>query len=360
VYLKYCGAHTTRWSGGDGTNFQNLNRTEKGFDPASYDTKGALRYSVVAPPGCKLLVYDASQIEARTLAWFAGQDDLVAAFAAGEDVYSKFASMIYNREIDPKASAADKTARFVGKVCVLGLGYGMGGVKLGNTLLSGSMGDVVRFTEDDLNNLGVNVDGFLRRVRVGHHTGEEAIEAIQSLLTHEQKITHFAVAEHIVNQYRKLNSKIKECWTAMERVIELMIDGTEEQVGPLKIIKNGLVLPSGLTLRYPELHYSESSESYTYKGSEPWPIKLYGGLLTENIIQALARCVISGQMLTLRDENFHIATMTHDEVVCVEPDETADERGKRMLEIFRTVPDWAEGLPLNAEGGVEFRYGDAK
>ena len=104
ILLNYYGAHTGRFSGGDGLNLQNL--------PAR---KGkAIRQALQAPDGEVILGCDLSQIEARMLAWVAGQEDLVESFAAGRDVYCEFASEVYGRQITPE----DKTERFVGKTCL--------------------------------------------------------------------------------------------------------------------------------------------------------------------------------------------------------------------------------------------------
>lgn len=102
VPLRFSGAHTHRLSGDWKLNMQNLPRGS------------ALRRALIAPPGHKVLKRDASQIEARVNAWFCGQDDLVAQFARGEDVYSNFASHVFGEKVTKK----DKPKRFVGKTCV--------------------------------------------------------------------------------------------------------------------------------------------------------------------------------------------------------------------------------------------------
>jgi hypothetical protein len=102
IMLNYYGAHTGRFSGGDKMNLQNLPRG------------GALRRSICAPAGKLLVACDSAQIEARVLAWVAGQHDLVQAFAEGRDIYSEFASEVYGR----KVTKADKLERFVGKTCL--------------------------------------------------------------------------------------------------------------------------------------------------------------------------------------------------------------------------------------------------
>jgi DNA polymerase I-like protein with 3'-5' exonuclease and polymerase domains len=122
IPLKYYGAHTGRWAGSDKVNFQNL--------PSRDKKKKALKNAVVAPDEHYVINCDSSQIEARVLAWLAGQTDVVEQFARGDDVYSLFASKIYGREISKK----DPVERFVGKTCILGLGYGTGALKLQHTL----------------------------------------------------------------------------------------------------------------------------------------------------------------------------------------------------------------------------------
>jgi DNA polymerase len=113
VPLRYYAAHTGRWGGDDKLNLQNLPRTSP------------LKKAILAPYGYVIIDSDSSQIEARTLAWLAGQDDLVEAFDRGEDVYRIMASAIYLKAIED----VTKDERFVGKTTILGAGYGMGAAK---------------------------------------------------------------------------------------------------------------------------------------------------------------------------------------------------------------------------------------
>jgi DNA polymerase len=113
VPLRYYAAHTGRWGGDDKLNLQNLPRSS------------ALKRAILAPEGFVICDSDSSQIEARTLAWLAGQDDLVDAFEKGEDVYKIMASAIYGKS----QASITKNERFVGKTTILGSGYGMGANK---------------------------------------------------------------------------------------------------------------------------------------------------------------------------------------------------------------------------------------
>ena len=117
VPVRYYAAHTGRWGGDDKINLQNL--------PSRGPNGKKLKRSMIAPNGCVLIDCDSSQIEARVLAWLAGQDDLVRSFEKGEDVYVKMASRIYSK---PEEEIT-KDERFVGKTTILGSGYGMGAVK---------------------------------------------------------------------------------------------------------------------------------------------------------------------------------------------------------------------------------------
>lgn len=302
VFLHYSGAHTHRWSGGNKLNLQNLVRG------------GELRRSLLAPPGHVVVVSDSEQIEARVNAWLAGQDDIVQAFANKQDVYKLMASSIYGIPVDQISDMQ----RFLGKVCVLGLGYGMGAVKLRTTLAQGALG-------------GPPV----------HLTIEEC--------------------ERIVNIYRSKNWKIRQLWKTMDHVITSMITGFEGQYGPLSYGRGHIKLPNGLFLHYPHLQahpevrrddlvYTEASYK-TRRGRT----KIYGGLLTENVTQALARCIIGEQMLEVSDM-YRVVTSTHDEIVTIAPEHQAEQCLDDLTRIMSKAPDWAPGLPLGAKGGYDVCY----
>ena len=118
IPLKYFAAHTSRWGGMDLINLQNL--------PSRGENAGKLKSSILPPPGYVIIDADSAQIEARILAWLAGQTDLVEAFRNKQDVYSIMASFIYAKPVDQ----ITKQERFVGKTVILGCGYGTGAAKL--------------------------------------------------------------------------------------------------------------------------------------------------------------------------------------------------------------------------------------
>lgn len=322
VMLNYFGAKTGRWSGGNKLNLQNLNRQEYDDDGKPVPMTGELRKSIIAPKDHVVMVCDSAQIEARTLAWLAGQDDLVEAFRNGEDVYKKAASMIYAVPV-PEIT---KDQRFVGKVSILGLGYGMGAPKFRTTLALGTMGPPVHLP--------------------------------------------ISLCKTTVNTYRKVNHRIPALWKEAENVLKAMAAGKEGDWGILSYDAMTVWLPNGMGLHYPGLRAVWDSEKNRVAGYEYLANgrckKIYGGLLVENVVQALARIIVSTQMLETQDyfrtlklkagEVARIASMSHDEIISVVPARLAEKVLKKQIEIMRVAPGWAEGLPLNAEGGYAVNY----
>lgn len=302
ILLNFSGAHTHRWSGGNKMNLQNLKRG------------GELRRSILAPKGHMVVVADSAQIEARVLAWLAQQMDIVNAFATKQDVYKLMASVIYNAPVED----ITKDQRFIGKICVLGLGYGMGPQKLQQTLKQGTMGPPVNISEDE--------------------------------------------CRRIVGIYRQKNWKIKAFWKRMDQVITNMTLGVESKEGPLEIGKGFIRLPNGMFLQYFGLHgmaeitRDDLVMTETTYLTRTGRTKLYGGLLTENVVQALARIIIAEQMLKVHDAGYRIVTMTHDEIVIIAKKKDAKKALDFMIKVMSTPPDWAPDLPLAAEGGFDTSY----
>lgn len=307
--------NTGRPSGTNKLNLMNLPRVNKD-EPKPSD---GLRHSITAPPGHVLVVTDSAQIEARVNAWQAQQDDLLELFAAKQDVYSVFASEnIYGIPLE----LIDKLQRFIGKIAILGLGYNMGALKFQTTLAQGIMGPAVNISLTD--------------------------------------------AKRIVNAYRGKNIRIAQSWKEAQRVVEQMAAGNSGTAfhGLLEYEPCTIWLPNGMGLHYPGLHRTETGD-YKYKAHEVWK-KVYGGLIIENIVQALARIIVMKQLLWTRDwlttlklkkgEVARVSMMTYDEIVSCVPERYADKVLAQQIKFMRTCPAGFEGLPLDAEGGWDFKY----
>ncbi len=356
VYIKYWGAHTGRWSGADKTNFQNLERTDE-----KKPEKGKLRQSLEAPDGWVLVVADSSQIEARKTAWLAGEEWLINAFRQGRDIYSEFASEAYGRKVDRKKNPDDFIPGFVGKTCVLGLGFQMGWLKFAGTMLKGANGGPpVQFTEAEIKATGANAEKFM-----AWEKNMTQVENMPSRLPLEERLVHCIAAKGFVNRYRARNSNIVEMWEAMNLVIAAMEEGVEAEFGPGGILQTGrhmMWTPSGMPLRYPGLRKSEDGSGYSYMGGKGGKqrVHIHGGKLTENIVQRLARDIVAEQALWIAAEGIKIVTTTHDEIVGCVPERDGEAALKFMLDVMKRPPQWAKDIPLAAEGGFSKSYGDAK
>jgi len=295
VPLRYYAAHTGRWGGDDKLNLQNLPR------------KSLLKEAIIAPDGYTLIDADSSQIEARIVAWLAGQNDLVTAFERHEDVYKIMASSIYGKAEEE----IDSQERFVGKTTILGAGYGMGSTKFGIQLKT----------------FGVEIAD--------------------------------AEAARIIEVYRSRYPHIPRLWQEAGSALDALRTKKTCQVGhqaqALTVTESGFLLPSGLFLNYPDLQ-RDSDNQFSY-ASRRGRIKIYGGKVVENVCQALARCVIGEQMLRIA-KRYKVALTVHDAVMAVVPE---DETKSAMLyidECMKWRPKWAQELPLACELGVGKSYGD--
>lgn len=306
VPVRYYAAHTGRWGGDDKINIQNL--------PSRGVNGKKLKNSMLAPEGYMMVDCDSSQIEARVLAWLAGQDDLVQAFTDKEDVYIKMASKIYNIPEE----AVTKDQRFVGKTTILGAGYGMG---------------AVRFA-DQLQSFGTHMDV------------EEA--------------------RRVIRIYRDANWKINTLWRDCQNMLVEMSRGNSGSLGPNGIVKYGadgrngwILLPSGLKMRYDDLQYEqgERGPEFKYKTRRGYT-RIYGGKVTENICQAIARCIIGDQMLAIA-KRYKVALTVHDSVVCCVPEDELKEATRYIEECMSSTAPWAEGLPITCESDNGKSYGEA-
>ncbi len=359
VYLRYNGAHTDRWSGGDSTNYQNMT-SQSSTRPEML----VLKKAHLAPEGYKVVSADSAQIEARFTVWLAGQLDMVEAFAQKRDVYSEFAGeQIYMRKVDRKKNPEDHIPGQLGKVSILGLGFALGYLKFGAELLKGMLGaPPIQFTMADVERMGIEPSRFLNQSKKVN-----AVSALVSRLEMNDRLIHWMVAEEIVNRWRNKNpyisgydKNIQGLWDTHTHVINCMLSGQEFVWGPgglLRTAGESILLPNGKSLKYRGLQADNGQASY-FNGRER--TKIYGGLLTENIVQALARIVVADQMLDVADVGYNPVTMTHDQFAVFAPDAEAEGVLQFMLQVMSTTPSWAPGLPLFAEGGMGQSYGDVK
>ena len=160
-----------------------------------------------------------------------------------------------------------------------------------------------------------------------------------------------------VTMYRNANRMIGKGWDICKGIIEDMAAGRTGAHGPISWEANKVWLPNGMFLHYPDL-----KKSINDKGWDEWSYssgdlrkKIYGGLLCENIVQALARIIVMYQLLEL-SKTQRIVMTTHDEGVACVKTRSADVAFQRMMKTMTTPPDLWPDLPLSAEGGVDKTY----
>jgi DNA polymerase len=302
--LKYHSGHTGRWGGGQKINLQNLIEW--------------MRLLLTAPEGYVLGLPDYSSIEARKLAWFAGQMDLLKAFAAGENVYCLFAEALFQQPVhkpDKKIDSPEEYALMAllygfGKMCILGYGYGMGGEKSYQNCITNP------------------------KLRPYFDSGEY----------------DRAFIDNTVKKYRSQYSMIPKFWREIESAWRFVTRYKDQvkTVGKLTFWAQGsatyITLPSGRDFRYPEARVNAKGELRFKYG------KLYGGALAENVTQASSRDLLAEAILRLDDAGFDIALHVHDSAVTLLPEDQAEGSLIKQIEIMCTLPTWATGLPINAEG----------
>jgi hypothetical protein len=309
VPLKFSGAHTHRLSGDWKMNMQNLGSRKS----------RELRRLLQAPPGHALVSVDAAQIEARLTAWLAEEAGLLEQFRRGEDVYCNFASICFKRPV----TRQEQLLRFVGKTCILGLGFGMSAGRLLATLRLGARDSSLemRFDEND--------------------------------------------TREWVNMYRRTFSEIPLLWRRCDNIIELMAQGQADgtRIGPCVVEGTTIILPSKLRLYYENLHVENEEYWFTYGGRQK---KIYGAKLVENIVQALDRQhVLEAAMRIERRAHEHgidgrLLMQEHDGNVFM----VREQRHPGLLariahhEMCRPCAWAGKGLPLDAEVKIGSNYGE--
>lgn len=321
IPLVYHGAHTGRFSGTEGINLQNL--AARNVHPLILKQRGLL----IPPPGHTFIIADASQVEARGTGWVAGQQDLLDDFEAGVQIYCQFASEILGKKVrkarptDPGPVAKYLTrCRQMGKVGVLGAGYGMGVDKC------------MSFAKN----------------------------------TYQVDLT-LTEAQNIIDHYRTRYSKIPRFWGKIEQAFKFATRYPGEHCD----LDQGLhfynendctfiVLPSGRKLRYEGARVAGVGREEHIKVPNPkqnnWTY-VWGGYLTENIVQAICRDLLAEAMLDLEGQGIQIGLHCHDEIIASVPTDEAESAMKKILAALRKRPSWAPTFPLDAEAVLAERYG---
>lgn len=314
IPLHYCGADTTgRWSGFM-YNPQNLPR----IDPSKPKLSDALRKSMVAPPGYKVVVADLSGIELRVNHFLWKVPSSMALYQASPDkadLYKDFAHRLYRVELEE----VTKPQRQIGKVAHLGLGFGAGG-------------------------------GAFQKVAKTMGGIDLSLEAAQAITT----------------QWRDAYEDIVLGWRRCHEMLQFISQGDRLTIDPWELMETsaeGIHLPSGRVIRYPLLReeVNENGRSEWVYGTGRHQARIYAGKVTENCVQALARDVIAGNAYQMyKQTKLRPSLAVHDELVYIVPESDAVAALETLQTIMRTPPVWWPQLITWSEGDIADTYGDAK
>lgn len=333
--LQFCGAaRTGRWAGrlvqvqnlpqnhleslddarylvrqGDLTEF------EMNYANVTYVLSELIRTAFIAAPGHTFHVCDFSAIECRVIAWLAGEQWVLDVFRQGGDIYCATASQMFNKPVEKHGQNAE--LRQKGKIATLALGYG-GGV----SALEAMGGKRLGLTESE--------------------------------------------EKEIVNLWRNSNPKIVKMWATIEKaaITALKTGKTVPVHRGIEIGKRWgmltITLPSGRVICYPRanvgIEYGDGwrgdHEIIEYEGlnqtTKKWGnVRTYGGKLTENIVQAIARDILGIVILRARQQHLNVVFHIHDEIIV---EATPDQTLADVEALFSTPIDWCADLPLKGAG----------
>lgn len=266
-----------------------------------------IRTAIVPKEGYTFVVADYSAIEARVTAWLTRETWRQEAFKEGKDIYCASASQMFG--VPVVKHGVNGHLRQKGKIAELALGYG-GGVNA----LKAMGGEAMGLTEEEMND--------------------------------------------IVQKWRKASPHIEKFWSKLGKAVKYAIQGIPVQMDRnMAVYKNGDVLfirlPNGRSIAYvkPVIINNEISYMGVDQKTRKWTrITTWGGKLTENVVQSIARDCLCDTLATLEAENFRPVMHVHDEVICEVPKDEADARLARLTEIMGTPPAWAPDIVLTADG----------
>ena len=305
--VEFSGAmQTHRYSGGSGA----------GGNPQNFTKDSSLRRAVEAPEGHMLVVGDFSNIELRLVAYLSKDAGLIQALEQNKDLYCDFASAFYGETVTKR----DEKRRTFGKTAILGLGYNMGAEKFKNTVKLQT----------------------------------------KQIITDDE-------AKRAVNLYRRKYIRVPALWANLQDTI---LNMTKPQPFlrvnlPISFELEGMVLPSGLKIQYPNLRqvgvgrYGNPEWGYDVwkKKTEKETVKLYGGKVLENICQGLAGELCKEVLNQFKE---YAVGQVHDEIHLVVSEDEADAVAEALQKAMETPPKWLPQMKLEAEVKIGKNWKEAK
>jgi DNA polymerase len=374
--LQFCGANRTgRWAG-RGPQFHNLPRPalkqhiiDTGIDALKANCEdlvtenvmelcsSAVRGTIIAAPGKKLVVADLSNIEGRVLAWIAGEGWKIDAFKAfdegkGHDLYVMAYASAFG--LDPEDVSKDQ--RQVGKVMELAFGY------------QGAVGAWVTFATAyniDLEEMAERAYPNIPKATIDKSTEMRAWAKSKKMADFGLSDKAWIVCDAFKALWREAHSNVVELWNDLETAMREAIvnPGQTYRAKGMPIRRDGswlrIRLPSGRYLSYPGVQVDEKGK-ISYAGvnqfTRQWcRVSSYGGKIAENVVQAASRDILAHGLIGAEMANYRPVISIHDEII-TEPPDSPDFNVEGLAKIMSTNPEWADGLPLAAAGFEAYRY----
>ena len=322
VPLRYYGAHTGRWSGCEGINLQNL--------PARGNQLiTQIRNLIEAPKGHVLIIIDFSQIEARVLDWLAEQNDMVRAFAEGRQIYCEFASQVIGHRIrKPKKTDSEELAKWygerrgIGKVGILGCGYGMGWKRL------------IEYAKD------------MFGIIMSPETAKKTIKTYRTI--HSMVILFWKKLE---TAFRLATQDAPQPYLLGSYGLEFRREGNATTIqlpSTRKLYDTGAKV--GGTTRYPQLTMPNPGKT------GPKTIHMWGGYFAENVVQAVSRDILAETVLKVEQLGVRVPLIVHDDLSIIVPEKEAEAYRAQVEDIARTPPIWAPNLPVDIDCQISKEY----
>lgn len=300
---------------------RDIDTVEMLYDDVSDILSQLVRTAFIAPEGYTLAVADFSAIEARVISWLANEKWRMDVFHGDGKIYEATGSKMFN--VPVSAITKGSELRQKSKISELALGY------------EGSLGALKRMGGERMGLSDVEMMSLVRKWR-------EANPAIVSLWNELDEASKESVRYHRPVKCTCCN----------------LIFSTDDDYMTVK-------LPSGRKLFYKSPGFkakyigrsTKPTSSLCYYGlnqeTKQWAqIDTYGGKLTENVVQSIARDLLANSMLNIAEAGYHIVGHIHDEVIVEVPEENAKEHYNKIVELMSIAPDWAKELPLRADGYI--------
>jgi DNA polymerase bacteriophage-type len=328
-----------------------VDRALRGWPLTQHQMNILLRACLTASPGNTLIACDYGQVEARALAWAAGDEPALEAFRDPEgDPYARLACRLFSIPPDKFSKKVHAQPRDTAKKAELGCGYGMGAPKF---MITAEKGGMVWKDPSLCRGGAVCEDPICGAIEWTKPRGNNPA----------QPFTHGA--HTIVNVWRETHAPIVDFWDELKWAAVEATEGRPAKAGPYEFARvdgsTWCMMPSGRPLVYNGMRVEKTagSKSKDLSYLDPatgFPKRTYGGSLSENVTQAFCRDLLARALVQAEDAGLCPVLHVHDEIVCDVPKEMGREALDLLELIMSDLPAWAAGFPMKVDGFISERY----